>query len=69
MTSNKILKLNAVKEKTGLSRSTIYSFMSHKIFPPQIKLGLRSVGWLEHEIDDWLAQRILQSRTLPVEVA
>ncbi|MEL6190044.1 MAG: AlpA family phage regulatory protein [Myxococcota bacterium] len=26
-------------------------------FPKRIRLGPQSVGWLEHEIDDWLAKR------------
>ncbi|MFZ2022973.1 MAG: AlpA family phage regulatory protein [Terracidiphilus sp.] len=27
-----------------------------------MSLGSRSVGWLESEVDDWLAQRIAESR-------
>jgi predicted DNA-binding transcriptional regulator AlpA len=27
-------------------------------FPKQIALGIRAVGWLESEIDQWLALRI-----------
>ena len=62
MTSNKILKLKDVKQKTGLSKSTIYHFISHNKFPTQITIGIRAVGWLEHEIEEWLSHRILQSR-------
>jgi prophage regulatory protein len=27
-------------------------------FPQAIKLGLRSVGWAEHEVEAWLQERI-----------
>ena len=60
--SNRILKLPEVIQITGLARSTIYLRMKEKRFPTHIKLGERSVGWLEKEIQGWLDQRISQSR-------
>ena len=57
-----ILRLPEVKARTGLSRSTIYLKMSEGSFPEPISLGARSVGWIESEIDAWIAQRIEQSR-------
>ena len=60
--ANSIIRLPAVKARTGLSRSTIYLLIAQDKFPKQISLGPRSVGWLENEIDDWLTQRIRQSR-------
>ena len=59
---NKILRLPEVKNRTGLSRSTVYAFIREKKFPSPIILGARSVGWLEHEIDVWIAARIEASR-------
>jgi len=60
--TNRILKLPEVIQVTGLARSTIYLRMKEKRFPTHIKLGERSVGWLEKEIQGWLDQRISQSR-------
>jgi prophage regulatory protein len=57
-----ILRRPQVEERTGLSRSTIYARMQFGTFPRPILLGDRAVGWLEHEIDDWIDQRIRQSR-------
>lgn len=57
-----ILRLPAVKEKTGLSRSIIYLRMQEGTFPEKINLGARAVGWLESEIDDWINERISKSR-------
>ena len=55
---SQIIRLKQVKAITGLSRSTIYKFMSHKEFPKQIKLGLKSSGWLLDEVDAWIQNQI-----------
>ena len=57
-----ILRLPAVKAKTGLSRSTIYLRVAQGTFPKPVGLGGRAVGWLEAEIQDWLQRRIEASR-------
>lgn len=57
-----ILRLPGVKSRTGLSRSSIYLRIANGEFPAPISLGGRAVGWLEHEIDDWLAEKVEQSR-------
>ncbi len=64
--SNTLLRLPAVKARTGLSRSTIYLRMSRGEFPKQISLGgARAVGWLESEInseiDSWVESGINES--------
>lgn len=53
-----ILRLPAIKARTGLSRSTIYLRVAQGAFPKQVSLGGRAVGWLESEIDAWLTARI-----------
>ena len=57
-----ILRLPAVKARTGLSRSTIYQRVSDGTFPKQISLGSRAVGWIEESIGDWIEQQIAASR-------
>ena len=57
-----ILRRPQVEARTGMSRSTIYARIQDGTFPRPILLGSRSVGWIEHEIDDWLQQRIKASR-------
>jgi len=47
---------------TGLGRSTIYRLQADQQFPQSIKLGIRAVGWLEREVQEWLAERIASSR-------
>ena len=57
-----ILRLPAVKARTGLSRSTIYLRVSDGKFPKPVSLGGRAVGWIESEVQQWLEQRIEASR-------
>jgi prophage regulatory protein len=53
-----ILRLALVKQRTGLSRSSIYNGIKQGTFPPQISLGPRAVGWLESSIDQWIQSRV-----------
>jgi prophage regulatory protein len=62
---SKIIRLPATSQKTGLSRSTIYALIARGEFPKQIKLSPRSIGFLESEVDQWLADRA-SARTAPV---
>jgi len=57
-----ILRLPRVCEITGLGRSMIYQLETDGLFPQRIKLTTRTVGWLEGEVHDWIAQRIVSSR-------
>ncbi|MBI4999075.1 MAG: AlpA family transcriptional regulator [Rhodocyclales bacterium] len=57
-----ILRLPAVQARCGLSRSTIYQRASVGTFPKPISLGQRAVGWVESEVQDWLAKQVEQSR-------
>lgn len=57
-----ILRRKQVEARTGLSRSSIYAAISAGTFPAPIALGEKSVGWLEHEIDGWIAARVAASR-------
>jgi prophage regulatory protein len=52
------LRLPLVQQRTGLSRSTIYAFISRGIFPKPSQLGARSVGWLNTDIDAWIESRL-----------
>lgn len=58
-----ILRRHQVEERTGLSCSSIYRFVSEGKFPSPINLGGgRSVGWLEHEVDAYIVSRVAISR-------
>jgi prophage regulatory protein len=57
-----VLRLPAVKARTGLSRSSLYLFISRGEFPRPFSLGSRSVGWLENSVEEWISARAGQSR-------
>lgn len=52
-----VLRIKKVTSRTGLGRSSIYSKVNKGTFPKPIKLGERSVGWLESDINKWIASR------------
>ncbi len=59
-TSQRILRRVEVEHVTGLPRATIYDKIAKGLFPRPIKLGIRSVGWLETEVIAWREARIAE---------
>lgn len=57
-----LVRLNQVKARTGLSRSTLYAYVRDGRFPAPVAISERCVAWVEGEIDRWIADRIA-SRT------
>ncbi|KEO86035.1 hypothetical protein EH30_09300 [Erythrobacter sp. JL475] len=53
----RFVRLKEVLHRTGLGRSTIYRWMDEGRSPKPVRLGARSVAWIEHEIDQWLISR------------
>lgn len=53
-----ILRLPAVEARTGLQKSTIYAAIAAGSFPAPIKIGPRASGWVESEINSYIAARI-----------
>ncbi|WP_419861882.1 helix-turn-helix transcriptional regulator [Candidatus Palauibacter sp.] len=58
----RLLRLPEVLARTGLSRSTIYVRLEQGRFPRPVSLGVRAVGWIESEVDEWIRERIAESR-------
>ena len=58
--SGKILRLSAVRDRTGLPTSSIYEKISKNEFPKSIPLGAKAVGWLEEEVEAWKKARIAE---------
>jgi len=51
----RLLRLAAVREVTGLSRSSIYADPE---FPKPVRIGPRAVAWVEDEVRIWIDERI-----------
>ena len=58
----KVLRIRQVCEKVGLGRTSVYERESAGLFPKRIQLGENAVGWLEHEVDQWIEERVRSSR-------
>lgn len=66
-----ILRRKQVEARTGLSRSSIYAKLRHNpkrpgdydpTFPKPVSVGAKAVGWIEAELDEWLAAQVEKSR-------
>ncbi|MGB8692980.1 MAG: AlpA family transcriptional regulator [Steroidobacteraceae bacterium] len=57
-----ILRLPQVCKVTGLGRSMIYQLEAERRFPSRVHIGVRAVGWVESEVQHWLASRIENHR-------
>lgn len=59
--ANRVVRLRPLTERIGLSKSEIYRQIQAGTFPRPISLSVRAVGWLECDIEAWLATRIKRS--------
>lgn len=60
--SKSLIRLSDVQRRTGYSKAWIYRLMSQGKFPASVKIGTRAIAFVESEIDDWVNQRIAESR-------
>ena len=58
----RFVRLPEVVFRTGLSQSTLKVRMREGCFPRPVALGSRAVGWIEAELDEWIRERIAESR-------
>src|SRR5438876_10456063 len=56
--ANRIIRVAAGCERTGLSRTTVWRLERQGAFPARRRLSPGPVGWLESEVDEWLAPRL-----------
>lgn len=53
----KVLKLEDVIKLTGISKVTVWRLENKGQFPHRIVLSPNRVGWIEHEVQDWIESR------------
>lgn len=51
---DRILRIKAVLDRTGLSRSTMYRKMQNGTFPRNVAINTRCAGWYESAVSAWL---------------
>ncbi len=54
---DKLLRLPAVEERTGLKKSSLYAGAKAGTFPAPVRLSARAVAWRESDIDRWISER------------
>lgn len=59
--SRRFLRLRDVMEITGLSRSSIYSYIQQGRFPHSVAVGSRAVRWSSSSIYDWMDEKMARS--------
>lgn len=50
----KVLRFKQLQERVGYSRMHVDRLEKGGQFPRRVKLGPRSVAWVESEVDEWL---------------
>ncbi|ENH0118754.1 AlpA family transcriptional regulator [Escherichia coli] len=60
--SQSFIRLSEVQRRTGYSKAWIYRLIKEQRFPQSVKIGSRSIAFIENEIEEWINQRIAESR-------
>jgi prophage regulatory protein len=53
----RVLRRAELEAKLGVKKTAIYEAIQHFGFPEPIQLTPRAVGWIESEVDAWIASR------------
>lgn len=59
VTEKRFIKLHEVMRICGLSRASVYKFVSNGTFPMYIKVG-RASFWEYHEVQTWMNERLAE---------
>src|SRR4029453_6678788 len=54
----RLLRCREVCARTGLSRTTLWRLECRGQFPSRRQLATNTVGWLEAEVEGWIATRV-----------
>lgn len=60
----RMLRIDQVLALTGLSKTRIYVLQAQGDFPLRVQLSPRRVGWVEAQVQAWLAARIAANKPL-----
>ncbi|MEZ9518260.1 AlpA family transcriptional regulator [Vibrio splendidus] len=66
-TSSRLMRLKEVIQVTGISRSSLYKYLNEGQFPPPVSLGVRSVTWVDHEIQTWITTKMSQRNNKAIQ--
>jgi prophage regulatory protein len=58
----RLIPFATVRERTGLSRSTIWRLVRVGAFPPSIRISPGRCAWHEAAVDRWIASKLAAAR-------
>lgn len=58
-----LIRLPEVQRRTGYGKAWIYKLINAGKFPQSVKIGTRSIAFIESEVDEWVASKIAESRS------
>jgi prophage regulatory protein len=53
-----LIRISEVERRTSQSRTEIYSQMKRGAFPQAVKVGLRTLAWVEDEIEQYIVAKV-----------
>lgn len=56
--TRRLLRISEVVSRTGLPEASVYDAIRAGAFPRPVKIGARSSAWPEHEVQQWIDERI-----------
>lgn len=60
--SQSLIRLSEVQRRTDYSKAWIYRLLKENRFPQSVKIVSRAIAFVESEVDEWINQRINESR-------
>ncbi|HBU7384130.1 TPA: AlpA family transcriptional regulator [Klebsiella pneumoniae] len=61
-TTKRFIRVPEVLRRVGFGRTKLYELIRQGRFPEQVKIGPRTVAFVESEIDEWIEAIIRNSR-------
>jgi prophage regulatory protein len=62
----RLIREKEILERTGLSRTQRWRLEREGRFPTRVQLSERAFGWIESEVEAWIAERIRERRSVPI---
>jgi prophage regulatory protein len=62
----RLIREKEILERTGLSRTQRWRLEREGKFPARVQLSERAFGWIEGEVEAWIAQRVRERRPAPL---
>lgn len=59
----RVVRIKEVANITSISKSSIYEMINERssrydpTFPKRVHIGVSAVGWLRHEIEEWIMSK------------